>query len=471
MIDSGALPIGWSLVPLGELLTAIDTGKSFKCEERPPEAHEVGVIKVSAVSWGEYQESESKTCVDVERIEPAYFVRPGDFLFSRANTIQLVGACVIAGRVSKRLMLSDKILRLHFATEDLKPWVLQYLRSKAGRDQIEKLASGNQESMRNIGQERLRQIQIPLPPSNERESISSKLDELLSQLAAASEELSDAKRKLTIYRQSLLKTAVEGALTADWRDRRGFAIEDTANLPADWQLCAVNAIGDVQLGRQRSPDKLGGANPTPYVRAANITEQGVDLSDVLAMDFSESEIRTFALQQGDVLLTEASGSAEHVGRPAIWSRVEGTYCFQNTVVRFRPRSVSSEFAYFLFMAQQKLGVFAKLSAGVGINHLSAGKFGRLQVPVPPADEQQEIVERLQAAFEAVAEQERAIDSAMACASAQRQNILRAAFSGQLVPQDPNEEPASVLLERIRAQRAASGDKPTARRQRQARTTA
>ncbi|KPF45248.1 hypothetical protein D621_18060 [beta proteobacterium AAP51] len=107
------------------------------------------------------------------------------------------------------------------------------------------------------------------------------------------------------------------------------------------------------------------------------------------------------------------------------------------------------------MAQQKLGVFASLSAGVGINHLSAGKFGRLRVLVPPLAEQKEIVERLEAAFEAVEEQERTIEWSMARAAAQRQNILRAAFSGQLVPQDSSDEPASVLLERIRAQRQAA----------------
>lgn len=471
MIDSSALPAGWSLVPLGELLTAIDSGKSFKCEERPPEAHEVGVIKVSAVSWGEYQESESKTCVDAERIEPDYFVRPGDFLFSRANTIELVGACVIAGHVTKRLMLSDKILRLRFAMEDLKPWILQYLRSKAGRDQIELLASGNQDSMRNIGQERLRQILVPLPPSNERESIGFKLDELLSELAAASDELFAAKRKLGLLRQSLLKSAVEGTLTAGWRTQQGRTTSDPADIPHDWQVLAINEIGSVQLGRQRSPDKVGGTNPTPYIRAANITEKGVDLSDVLAMDFSAPEIQTFALHPGDVLLTEASGSAEHVGRPAVWPRIDGTYCFQNTVVRFRPKSVSSGFAYFLFMAQQKLGVFAKLSAGVGINHLSAGKFGRLLVPIPPPAEQGAIVERLEVAFETIEEQERAIAWSMARASAQRQNILRAAFSGQLVPQDPSDEPASVLLERIRAQRSAAGAKPATRRPRKGKIAA
>ena len=213
------LAAGWVVAPLGDLLTGIETGKSFQCEERPPSAEEVGVVKVSAVSWGEYREQESKTCMSADRVNADYFIRPGDFLFSRANTIELVGACVIARQVTLRVMLSDKILRLQFAWDELKPWVLHFLGSKAGRLQIETLASGNQESMRNIGQERIGQIMVPLPPPAEQARIVGKLEELLSELDAGVAELKAAQRKLQQYRQSLLKAAVEGALTAEWRAR------------------------------------------------------------------------------------------------------------------------------------------------------------------------------------------------------------------------------------------------------------
>ena len=183
------LPKGWAKVALGELLTNIETGKSFKCDERPPAVDEVGVVKVSAVTWGQYQEQESKTCLDPERVNPALFIRAGDFLFSRANTLDLVGACVLVASTTRRVMLSDKILRFQFASDAHKTWVLRLLRSKMGREQIEALASGNQESMRNIGQERIRQIDVPLPPDSERSRIDEKLDELLSDLDAGEAEL------------------------------------------------------------------------------------------------------------------------------------------------------------------------------------------------------------------------------------------------------------------------------------------
>src|SRR5690349_7972366 len=87
--------LGWRETTLGAILTAIEAGKSFQCEERPPNPSETGVVKVSAVTWGTYNEEESKTCTDATRVDEGYFILPGDFLFSRANTIQLVGACVI----------------------------------------------------------------------------------------------------------------------------------------------------------------------------------------------------------------------------------------------------------------------------------------------------------------------------------------------------------------------------------------
>ncbi len=181
-------------------------------------------------------------------------------------------------------------------------------------------------------------------------------------------------------------------------------------LPQGWVWASVEQLGDVQLGRQRSPDKVGGASPTPYIRAPNVTEAGVDLNDVLEMDFSDTEKKTFALKVGDVLLTEASGSAEHVGRPAIWQNAKGLYCFQNTVLRFSPFGIGTEYAFFSFLAMQKLGVFRKLSGGVGINHLSAGKFSKLSMPFPPVTEQIAFVEAIEKSIALCSEQAATIES-------------------------------------------------------------
>ncbi len=151
------LPEGWGWVKLGEFIEAIEAGKSFRCDEREPNADEIGVAKVSAVTWGEYDESESKTCIDATKENDAYLIQSGDFILSRANTIDLVGACVIARQVTKKIMLSDKTLRIRFNVFP-QEYFLQFLRSRFGRKQIMLLSTGNQESMRNIGQDRIRSI-------------------------------------------------------------------------------------------------------------------------------------------------------------------------------------------------------------------------------------------------------------------------------------------------------------------------
>ena len=341
-----------------------------------------------------------------------------------------------------------------------------------------------------------------LPPRAEQTRIVEKLEDLLARLDAAVAELKAAQRKLAHYRQALLKAAVEGALTAEWRMERDQSQEtgpqllqrilqerrtrweekqrakfahtgktppngwqakypepvapdttDLPELPEGWAWASVEQVGDVQLGRQRSPGKLTGIGSTPYIRAANITEDGIDTSDVLEMDFSDTERATFALKIGDVLLTEASGSPEHVGRPAIWQHEAPHYCFQNTVLRFTPQGIGSEFAYYSFLAMQKTGVFKRLSGGVGINHLSAGKFSKLAFALPPLEEQTKITATLETQLAAAKEQETALTHSLQQAAAQRRNLLKAAFAGQLVPQDPNDEPASELLARILAAKA------------------
>jgi type I restriction enzyme S subunit len=210
-VSATHFPSHWTKSTLGQIVVDIEAGKSFRCIEKPPTDDWPGIVKVSAVSWGSFNEHESKTCPDEKLFDPRYRIRPGDLLMSRANTVELVGACVIVGSISKRLMLSDKILRIMLA-DDLKAWTLWYLRSKEGRAQIEARATGNQLSMRNIGQARILEIEIPLAPDRERLSIVEAIESYLTRLDDAMATLERVQRNLKRYRVSVLKAAVEGRL-------------------------------------------------------------------------------------------------------------------------------------------------------------------------------------------------------------------------------------------------------------------
>jgi len=199
------------------VLTAIESGKSFTCEERPPTISEVGIVKVSAVTWGTFDEEASKTCLSRDQLKSSLLISAGDFLFSRANTIQLVGACVIVHQISKRLMLSDKILRFKFHSV-YPPWVLHALRSIWGRAEIERLATGNQESMRNIGQDRIRAIRIPFPPVDEQHRIVAEIEKQFTRIEAAASGLFKVETKLRRFCAKVLEKAATGQ--PDWKTLR-----------------------------------------------------------------------------------------------------------------------------------------------------------------------------------------------------------------------------------------------------------
>lgn len=224
--DLPELPEGWCWACMDQVVWAIEAGKSFRCVERPPGPGQIGVVKVSSVTWGTFDEDESKTCTRPELVNPDYFIQPGDFLISRANTIELVGAAVVVGPLSKTLMLSDKILRLR-AVGDLERWLLWVLRTSHGRNEIESLATGNQDSMRNIGQANIRRIRVPLPPFLEARRIIESIDEQCSTTEHGEGVVGAAEARCNRLRQAILKWAFEGKLVdQDQSDEPAAALLD-----------------------------------------------------------------------------------------------------------------------------------------------------------------------------------------------------------------------------------------------------
>jgi type I restriction enzyme, S subunit len=230
----------------------------------------------------------------------------------------------------------------------------------------------------------------------------------------------------------------------------------TLPVPHGWIRTSIAAIGDVRLGRQRSPKNRSAVYPTKYLRAANITWSGIDVSDVLDMEFRPAELETYRLHPGDVLLSEASGSASEVGKPAVWNGELENCCFQNTVIRFRPKAVDSKFALVAFQHFARNGIFSRVAKGVGIHHLSADRFASMPVFLPPLNEQRRIVEKIEELFSDLEAGVAALARARANLKRYRASVLKAAVEGSLTAEwrakHPNVEPASKLLERLLKER-------------------
>jgi type I restriction enzyme S subunit len=204
------LPDSWQWVRFNEILIEITSGWSPMCEKHPKEDEEWGVLKVSAVSWDKFNPDENKALPSNLKPRPEHEVRAGDFLMSRANTSALVGKSVIVENTPKRLLLSDKILRVYFSTFADKKFFNIYNNSLAARAYYSKEASGTSDSMRNISRIQILNLPVPVPPFEEQKRIFAKVNQLMS----FCDEL-EAKLMQSINdREKLMETAVRQVLAA-----------------------------------------------------------------------------------------------------------------------------------------------------------------------------------------------------------------------------------------------------------------
>ncbi len=203
---------GGRLVPLDSLVTDISAGKSFGTANTPADDDEWGIIKVSAMTWGEFRAAENKA-VSAGKVDPRFEIHEGDLLVSRANTADYVGASVLVGPVRPKLLLSDKSLRL--SPEDgVDPnWLWRALQAPSARRQISELATGTKESMRNISQSSLRRVMLPLRNESMQSEALAAYGDSSSSAAALRRELIRSERRLDQLRGSLLTAAFSGRLT------------------------------------------------------------------------------------------------------------------------------------------------------------------------------------------------------------------------------------------------------------------
>lgn len=485
------LPHGWQSTTLQEIAEIVGGVTKDAKKASGPGFREIPYLRVANVQRGRLDLTEMKLISASESDILKLKLIPGDILLNEGGDRDKLGRGWIWQGQLPVCIHQNHVFRARLVSRDIDPVYIAHFTNSMAQSYFVKHGSQTT-NLASISLTKLGSLPIQLPPIDEQARIVAKLEELLSDLDAGVAELKAAQKKLKRYRQSLLKAAVEGTLTASWRDAQrklGVATETgtqllehilterrvrepmrltTTNLPLlpeGWVWTRVDQAGDVQLGRQRAPQFHTGANMVPYLRVANVFEDRIDISDVMEMHFSADDEATFKLNHNDVLLNEGQ-SLELVGRPAIYRNELPRACFTNTLVRFRAQAaVVPEFALIVFRHYMHSGRFktiAKITTNIA--HLGAGRFAGLEFPLPSRAEQVEIVQRFSALSTQIAVQEAAIVLGLKQSTAQRQNILRAAFAGQLVPQDPNDEPASVLLDRIRAERAArdAGKKGRAR---------
>ena len=211
---------------------------------------------------------------------------------------------------------------------------------------------------------------------------------------------------------------------------------DERDLPPGWLLTTVSSVGAVKLGRAKSPKDSIGVAPEKYIRTANVTERGLDLSDVREMDFTTEELEVYSLKIGDVLIVDSSGSASQVGRAALWRGELENCCYQNHIIRFRPHAAQPEYALAVFRYYFMADVFEQIARGVGIQHLGASRFSSLPFPLAPVDVQLRIAAEVARRTNDLREAEDSLKSALENIAEQNKEILLSAIDGALTGDEP-----------------------------------
>ncbi len=444
---SDELPQGWAIARIADVTERV---ANIKPEDSPDK--EFGYVDISSI------DNSSFVITDLKRFKgkaaPSRArrpIRPNDIVFSNVRTylrnIALVGSDCSAEVCSTGLT----VLRPNGAVEPR--FLFRYVLTDQFLDRVTPQQTGTHypaTSDRVVMSE-----QIPLPPLPEQRRIVAKLEKLLAKVDACNQRLAKIPILLKRFRQSVLAAACSGRLTADWREehptvekpertldkikkrreadaktpaqkeklREIFSINeenDSDDLPESWGYAALNKLCksfDYGTSAKSQP-----AGAVAVLRMGNIQSREMDWSD-LVFTSDEQEIERYTLQPNTVLFNRTN-SPELVGKTAIY-RGERPAIFAGYLIRINPFGVSQ-------------------------SNINAQKLGSFELPLAPLPEQQEIVRRVEALFELADQIEARFKKAQAQVDRLTPSLLARAFRGELVPQDPDDEPASVLLERIHA---------------------
>jgi type I restriction enzyme, S subunit len=358
---------------------------------------------------------------------------------------------------------------------------------------------------------------FPLPPLFEQHRIVAKIEELFSDLDVGIENLKTARSQLKIYRQSVLKWAFEGKLTAEWRqeqqrlgklqsaeellaqikvereNRYQQQVKDWEKSIEDWKandktdkkptklqnLKNIEPLNEIDIAKLPvlpknwlwmnledfiDEPRYGTSKKCTYestgkgvIRIPNIQRGAIDKTDFKYAEFNQNEIEAYSLKEGDFLTIRSNGSVSIVGKCALIKESDEGFLFAGYLIRLRPYKILVDSKYLLscfdsiFLRNQ---IESKAKSTSGVNNINADELKKLRIPYCSIEEQHQIVQEIESRLSICDNLENTIEENLQRAESLRQSILKQAFTGKLVPQDPNDEPAAQLLARIQQEQSA-----------------
>lgn len=457
------LPNNWQWSTLGEISEKPQYGWTTKANH---ENGSVKLLRTTDITSGELDWSSVPYCTDSPEDLEKYLVKSGDIVISRAGS---VGYSFLVSNVEKAVFASY-LIRFRIKNRVEKKYVYYYLKSPAYWEAIGASKSGI--AVPNVNASKLSKVLIPIAPIEQQKLIVAEIEKQFSRLDEAVANLKRVKANLKRYKAAVLKAAVEGKLTAEWRK----AHPDVE--PADKLLQRVSASrnkwieietnkGNSEAKRLKTKLKNHKFNPTedielpknwlwasfltasqlvvdchnktaPYedngiklLRTTNIRDGKIDLytSKYISQETYEYWSRRCPPEPGDILFTREAPMGEAAIIP---EGVKVCMGQRMMLIRLFDNLVSAKYFLYTILSptfQSRLGHGA---VGSGVKHLRVGDVESLTVPIPPIDEQYEIVNHIESKLSVILEIVQEIDSNMQRVECLRQSILSKAFSGELL---------------------------------------
>jgi type I restriction enzyme S subunit len=518
-------PANWIVAPIVELLEPLaegqllDHGWSPQCHKEPARSEdEWGVLKTTSIQPGGFHDEHNKRLPDKLSPRPNLEVHAGDLLLTCAGPRARCGVPCLVRETRPRLILSGKMYRFRARRGLVEPRYLEaYLLANPAQAAIDRMKTGISDSGLNLTHGRFKQLPVVVAPLPEQHRIVSAIESYFTRLDDAVATLERVQRNLKRYRASVLKAAVEGRLVpteaelaraegrnfepasvlltrilAERRRRweqaelakmiaRGKTPKDDKwkakyvepvapdtselpELPEGWCWVTLEALLRQPLRNGHSA-KRDAAGDVRTLTLSAVTEHDFSPKNTKLTGADRDAVRDLWLKRGDILI-ERSNTPELVGTAALYLGLSDFAIFPDLLIRVRAsEEIPAPFIECVLRSDRVRTYFRRSAQGIAgtMPKISQETILRLTVPVPPAREQARIVAEIDRLLSLADGIEAATAVSHARTQRLRQSILKWAFDGRLVDQDPTDEPASVLLERIRAERDAAGGHTSARR--------
>jgi type I restriction enzyme S subunit len=419
---SSDLPPGWVHAPIGSLCSLVK-GRAFKPTEWTTKG--VPIVRIQNLNNPEAPFNHYQGALDAR-----HRLKGGELLFAWSGTPGTsFGAHIWQGQEAA---LNQHIFRVDFDEGLLDKRFFRFAINEKLNELIGVAQGGV--GLRHVTKGVFENTEVSVPPREEQTRIAEQLDTLLARIKACNDRLDAIPALLKRFRQAVLDAATSGDLIE----------EDSVPAP-------LVELRTVLAEPMRNGKSVRDGSGLPVLRLTSLKHSSIDLTETKTGDWSDAgNVQRFLIRNGDYLVSRGNGSRALVGRGGLVSHCDTDIAFPDTMIRIRPdrsRLLPNYLKYVWGAPLVRRQIEAAAKTTAGIWKVSQPDLEGIRIPLPLPEEQAAIVQRVQVLLDLAARIESRLAAGMRQAERLTPLTLAKAFRGELVPQDPNEEPASVLLQR------------------------